>query len=332
MAPLPLSEEELNPGLLDDISVSVTPLEATDRTYAVPFHPANDSASTEFQFFEDGKQRTVHIGYIPVDMGTHRALVPIHFFCVAAVILMREGSSMRVWRQPDIKTGILVERSLLPDQELLGEFEAGGLQVVDTRGQGGDYYELRRRALNEAKDLRLQTENDLISAWGASPEAEGQFLVIDGTLMNLRNEQNIQNCIGVSKSFESRYFDVSTHNRILEMSEFHRSCAFRFHSDTDPSDDPRLGGRDRISWYLRLRKLPNKDPEFGLTRIEVSTYYSDKVAEFIPRFSKSLLAERLPTDYPAARWDNHLYPVTACESYLSSVMPSIGTITASMRV
>ena len=330
LAPLPLTEEELNPGLQDDLSVSVNPLENTDTTYEVPFDPQYDSALSDFQFFEDGKQRTVHIGYIPVSIGQHNALVPIHFFCVASVILMRKDSSMQVWSKPKIRTGILVEKSLLPDQQQLLELQNRGFEVVDTEAQGADYYNLRRRALQKAKDLRLQAEDDLISDWGDSGESKGAFLVVDGTLMNLRNKHNINRCVGVSKSFESRYFDISSHNRILEMKQFHRSWAFRFHSEIDPNDDPRLGGRDRISWYLRLRSLANKEPEFGLVRVEISTHYGDKIAEFVPRFSRSILAERLPADYPAARWDNHLYPIASCESYLSSVMPSIKTISASM--
>lgn len=327
IAPLPISEEELNPTLQDDLSVRAVPLESMESVYQVPFAFPADSKCSEFSFFEDGKQRTIQIGYIPTQIGPTQVLIPVHFFVVAAAILKREEGELKVWDAPEVQKGILVERSLVPDQTLLAEFEESGLIVVDTKGTGGDYYDLRRRALREAKSRRLAAENQLIERWRCSGEARDRYLVVDGTLMNLRNEENVERCVGVSKSFGSRYFEVSDHNRIMRMNEFERSWIFRFHDETD---DARLGGRERISWYLRLRSRPNADPEFGLIRVEISYRHVDRAAAYAERVSRSLLSERLPTSYPAPRWDNHLYPIHACENYLSSVMPSIETINASM--
>jgi hypothetical protein len=206
-----------------------------------------------------------------------------------------------------------------------------GLMVIDTKAEGGDYYDLRRRALREVTKLRRLAEDKLIGKWRQSEEAQNHFLVVDGTLMNLRNEENVERCIGVSKSFGSRYFEVSDHNRIMQMNEFERSWTFRFHSPEDETDDLRRGVRERISWYLRLRSRLNADPEFGLIRVEISQRHVNKASEYAEMFSRSLLSERLPTSYPAPRWDKHLYPIRGCENYLSSVMPSISTIAASMK-
>jgi hypothetical protein len=158
-----------------------------------------------------------------------------------------------------------------------------------------------------------------------------EFLVVDGTLMNFRREENVERCIGVSKSFQTRYFSVSDHSRILQMPEFSRSWTFRFHSPDDPDDDVHKGARERISWYLRLRERTNQDPEFGLIRVEISQRHTDKASEYANRFSRSLLTERLPTSYPYPRWDKHLYPIRACENYLSSITPSLETISAVMK-
>ena len=333
VAPLTLSEEELNPTEQDDLSIQTYPLEATEHCYPVDFKFPADSMSSEFRFFEDGKQRTVQIGFIPVKYGDLNVLIPVHYLVVAAVILMREDRQLKVWDSPAVEEGILVEKSLVPDQSVLDEFTNKGLTVLDSSvGEGGgDYYSLKSRALRKAKDRRLNLENQLIARWRQSHVAEQSFLVVDGTLMNFRSEDNVERCIGVSKSFGSRYFSSSDHNRIMQMAEFERSWTFRFHSEDDDTDDPRLGSRERISWYLRLRSALHADPEFGLVRVEMSQRHADSTSEYAERFSRSLLSDRLPTGYPEPRWDNHLYPIRACERYLSSIIPSIATVNASMK-
>ena len=331
VAPLPISEEELNPEIQDDLSYQAYPLESMNSVYQVDYNYPDDSTCTEFTFFEDGKQRTVQIGFIRAQYGNHFILVPVHYFVVAAVILKRVNQKLQLWDKPEIVQGIFIERSLIPNQQILDEFENSGLTIIDTRAQGGDYYELRKRALREAKRQRLSVEERLITRWMQSVDSDGQFLIVDGTLMNLRNEDNVERCVGVSKSFRNRYFTVSDHNRILQMSEFERSWMFRFHSDEDENDDIRLGPRERISWYLRLRTRPNREPEFGLIRIEISPRLRSQASDYVDRFSRSLLSERLPTAYPKPRWDKHLYPIQCCENYLSSIIPSISTINASMK-
>jgi hypothetical protein len=331
IAPLPLSEEEQNPQAQDDLSIQAYPLESTTSCYPVTYRFPEDSTCSEFSFFEDGRQRTIQIGFIPVEIGNNHVLIPVHFFVISAVILKREERELKVWGHAEIQTGIFIEKSLVPNQSVLDEFENMGLKVIDTQGQGGDYYDLRRRALRKAKALRLDLEDKLIEKWRLSPEAHDHFLVVDGTLMNFRNESNVEHCIGISKSFGSRYFSVSDHTRIMQMDEFMRSWTFRFHSPENEEDDQRFGARERISWYLRLRMRPHSDPEFGLVRVEISQRHADQASAYAERFSRSLLSERLPTSYPAPRWDNHLYPIRACENYLSCVMPSITTINASMK-
>jgi hypothetical protein len=327
-APLSLSEEELNPTLQDDLSLRAIALESMDNLYPVPYSFPEESICTEFLFFEDGRQRTLQIGFIPTRIGEVDIIIPVHYFVVAAVILRRENRRLVLWDSPSIQQGILVQKSLVPDPQVLTRFEQQGLAVVDTEGEGGDYYELRNKALRVAKNLRLSVENDLITRWRRSADAESSFLIVDGTLMNFRNEDNVERCIGVSKSFGSRYFSVSDHARILQMEPFQRSWVFRFH---DEDEDLRMGGRERLSWYLRLRKGIHVEPEFGLIRVEISRRHLGNASTLADRFSKSLLSERLPAAYPLPRWDKHLYPIRGCESYLTSLMPSIETIRASMQ-
>ncbi len=332
VAPLSISEEELNPDAQDDLTLQAEPLESMNSVYDVPYDCAKDSNCSEFRFFEDGRQRTIQIGYIRATYPDNLVLIPVHFFIVAAVVLIREDRKLALWRGPLIRQGIFVAKSLVPNQSVLEEFEKSGLSVIDTESSEGgtpaDYYDMRRRALRRAKDLRLAVEQELIGQWREDSAAVDNFLVVDGTLMNMRDERNVDRCIGVSKSFGSRYFEISKHNEIMQMKACQRSWTFRFH---EPEGDLRKGVRERASWYLRLRDRRRADPEFGLIRVEISKKYINEAPERAARFSRSLLSERLPTAYPAPRWDKHLYPIRGCETYLRSVMPSIPTITAAMQ-
>lgn len=331
VAPLSVSEEELNPSAQDDLTLHAEPLESTESVYNVPFDYPQDSDCSEFRYFEDGRQRTIQVGYIRATYGTSLVMIPVHYFVVAAVILERSDRKLKLWKSPLVQQGIFVPKSLVPNQGILNDFVRAGLTVVDTEspdGSPGDYYDMRRRALRRAKERRLAAEQDLIAQWRTESEAGSGFLVVDGTLMNMRDEQNVERCLGVSKSFGSRYFEVSKHNQIMQMAACQRSWTFRFHGQ---DGDLRKGVRERLSWYLRLRERRGADPEFGLVRVEIAKKYLNDAAQRAERFSRSLLSESLPTAYPAPRWDKHLYPISGCETYLRSIMPSIPTITAIMR-
>jgi len=330
-APLPLSEEEIDPSVQYDQEVTAKLLESKEEVYPVDYDHPEDAGCSEFSFFEDGKQRTVQIGHIRAEIGSAHITIPVHYFVVAAVILQRSGRKLNPWREPAMYEGILIERSLAKSKRILSEFEEKGLAIEGVEVKGGDYYDLRRKALQKVKQLRLDLEQDLITKWRKSEESEGNFLVVDGTLMNLRNERNVDRCVGVSKSFQTRYSNASDYSRITSLEEFERSWSFSFHDPEDEDYDLRTGPRERVSWYLRLRTGRNKNPEFGLVRAEISKKYRDEPAKYADQFSRWLLSERLPTSHPAPRWSNHLFPISECENYLTSRMPSTSTINASMK-
>jgi hypothetical protein len=328
IAPLSLSEEEIDPQTQHDLSVRANPLEPTNACYPIKYDPKSDSMYCAFRYFEDGRQKTLLLGYIPISVGRRSLVIPVHYCVVSAVILQRIDRKLRLWREAIVVEGICVERSLLANQRIADDFEQSGLRIIDTKAVGGDYHYLRSRALHMAKVLRLHTEDALIESWRTSPEASDAYLVVDGTLMNFRSADNVERCVAVSKSSTSRYFDLSSHTRIMQMEQYQRSWAFRFKS---PQDDASLGGKDRLSWYLRLRTQPGCDVEFGLIRVEISTRHSGKVSELANEISRYLLSESLPTSYPYPRWDRHLFPIRACETYLESIVPTNDTIRAAMQ-
>ena len=75
VAPLPISEEELNPDVQDDLSVHAFALEDTARTYPVGYKYPDDAGSSEFRFFEDGRQRTIQVGHIPAQYGDNLVII-----------------------------------------------------------------------------------------------------------------------------------------------------------------------------------------------------------------------------------------------------------------
>jgi hypothetical protein len=108
IAPLPISEEELNPTNQYDLSVQAYPLESITSCYRVNYQFPKDSNCSKLSFFEDGRQRTVQIGYIPARYGSKHVLIPVHYFVVAVVILKRNERELKIWREPEIQSGILI--------------------------------------------------------------------------------------------------------------------------------------------------------------------------------------------------------------------------------
>ena len=172
VAPMSISEEDLNPDAQDDMTMEVALLEAAHSVYDVPYDCCKDSDCSEFRYFEDGRQRTIQIGFIRADYGANLVLIPVHFFVVAAVILERRNRQLKLWKEPRLDQGIFIARSLIPDQNVLDDFAKSGLSIVDTETASGvpmDYYEMRRRALSRAKERRLALEQQLITEWRGDP-------------------------------------------------------------------------------------------------------------------------------------------------------------------
>lgn len=59
LAPLMITEEELNPHAQDDLTNRAYAIEPITCCYRVSYRFPEDSNCSEFSFFEDGKQRTV---------------------------------------------------------------------------------------------------------------------------------------------------------------------------------------------------------------------------------------------------------------------------------
>jgi hypothetical protein len=287
----------------------------------VATYPVEQQTESEFCFFEDGIQRTLYIGQLLAN-GAH---IPVHYCTVAATILER---SERCFHPVDglllKKDLILVSKSHIPKPGTLDRLEAEGVTIVDTGVTSTNFNELCRKAQYWSKAKRLELEAELIELWDKTYSGPS-FLVVDGTIMNLRSEDAVARCLGISKQIQERHHELADHKKILGLKNGERSWTFSFKG---VDEDSRMGARDRISWYLRIRDTKGRHPEFGLLRCEISKRHKDAAPELADRLSRSLCAERFPIAYPDSRWDRLLYPIRQCEQYLRSKCKPVRSIQA----
>lgn len=326
VAPEPWLEEELTLGPQVGRKKYGFPIERAE-TKKLPYDIGSRSGESGFGFFEDGKQRTLLMGHIR--WGEYH--IPVHYACVGAVILRRTNGQLTISQQvqdnPSVKQLVIFPAEYLVRADALDDLPSHFEFVNIAEVEQPSYYDLRRRAVREAKKARLACETDLIHRWAQSFEDSLGFLVIDGTTINFHNERDVERCVGVSKSFRTLYCSLSDYQKILAMGEGERSWTFTFQEE---DADLRMGMRDRISWYLRIRDPVGHNPEFGLLRLEISPRHGEKAPELADLMSLWAISERYPVSFPDNRWHNLLYPIKRCEDYLRTVMPSIETIRHSM--
>ena len=295
--------------------------EETTNVEPVSSIAVSSDLSSELRFFEDGIQRTLYVGHL-VANGYH---IPVHYCTVAAAILERTDRHFHLADNLFVKRELLlVSRANVPDQSSLDALGDFGIEVIDTEVAGRNFNELCRKAQNKSKSERLAVESKLVERW-AEHYNGNSFLLVDGTVMNLRSDRAVSRCVGVSKQVLERHFALQNHKRVYNLKFGERSWVFRFNSE---DDDPRLGARDRLSWYLRIRDTTGRHPEFGLLRCEVSTAHVKRATKIADRLSASLMAERYPIAFPDARWDRLLYPIRQCEQYLRSRCRPLSSVQA----
>lgn len=328
----PYTEEELIPSFKHDVDDDQSRVYYVDQEDSHTKKAIDVVDGSEFSFFQDGRQKTIQIGTIPVKDSETVRLIPIMYFTVASVILRRQDRNLSVFAAPEIKSGLLIEKKLITDQEVLARINSSSITIVDTSEMQTldpivDYYSLKRKALTKAKDLRLEVEETLLRKWAAENTGT-DFILIDGTIMNFRAPEVLKRAVGISPSAKLSFPDF---DKVLRLKENERSGIFSFHKDQ--SQDLSHGVKERFSWFLRLRTSHQLDPEYGLVRAEIHYVHRDNdPVKLVERLSSSLMLEKLPTSYPDNSWHKTLYPIRECSSYLSSIIPSSKSIQAQLRL
>ena len=162
------------------------------------------------------------------------------------------------------------------------------------------------------------------------------FIILDGTLTDVRGEI-LLNAIGIIKSHRQRFLDSKKHNKVHQLKSFQRSPIFLLGRPIDESSiETSIDGKNfikvsnRVSWYLRIRKMEHFIPTWGLLRIEIdprllphkgsSELWDRDDSLFVNSISQKIIEDRYPTSHPDKRWANLLYPISKCEQYLKSLL------------
>lgn len=265
-----------------------------------------DPPVVAFQAFLDGTQRSEvvsHLGPAPIILGH-----------AAAVIRERRNRRMHTWGAPLRETRVYAPRRLITSHawEVLGA--AMGPQLVDTTDGDAELathpFALRDAAVHRVQAHREALEQRLAERWCSLAR---QPLFIDGGISG-SEAVAVSGCtVGVVKSHRTLYAEGEALAAILGLAHRHRSSVFRITS-------PR---RTTVaSWYLRLRDPRDRDPMWGLVRVEIAypdPQQMDRVGERADEVSRWILAEASPLALPDARWDKMVYGIRDCEEFLRAV-------------
>jgi hypothetical protein len=75
-----------------------------------------------------------------------------------------------------------------------------------------------------------------------------------------------------------------------------------------------------LSWYLRCRHAPGREPTWGLVRVEVAELDAAAVTARADEVSRWVLAETAPLALPDPRWHALAYGIRDCEEFLRAIM------------
>ncbi|MES2179039.1 MAG: hypothetical protein V4550_14355 [Gemmatimonadota bacterium] len=262
--------------------------------------------TSEFRAFLDGTQRSEvvsHIGTVPVVLGH-----------TAAVIRERSARRMRTWVAPLVATKIYAPRDLLASvtwNTLADDFGDTLVDSTNANVEGGSH----PFALRDAAFQRIQVDRELLERQLAEQwcEREADPVFIDGGISSAPKVAASSCAIGVVKTHRTLYAEGEALGVVLSLANRQRSSVFRV---TSPK-------RSTVaSWYLRLRDPSDRDPMWGLVRVEVAHPSAAGAAEIGRRadeVSRWILAEVSPLALPDSRWDRLTYGVWDCEQYLRAV-------------
>ena len=259
-----------------------------------------------FRGFLDGTQRSlvaVHLHGVPVVLGT-----------AAAVIRERRNRRLHTWGLPLVETRVYAPREALSKHEwtsLRSTYRERLIDTTDGEADTGSHpLALRDAAYHRVQAHREAVEQRLAERWCAT---ESDRLFIDGGISG-SDTVAVSSCtVGVVKSHRTLYAEGAGLQTILGLAHRERSSVFRITS-------PR---RTTVaSWYLRLRDPVDREPMWGLVRVEIANPDSARlhaIGDRADEVSRWILAEASPLALPDARWDKMVYGIRDCEEFLRAV-------------
>jgi hypothetical protein len=270
---------------------------------AIDPKPVGDAQNGRFAYFLDGIQCTRAPLYY--------AMIPVVYAYTAACVRKRATDGKMGGHTADSRESLYFPFSLI-DPALLA---TSSIRVTDTTPLDTELEEHPQAILEAARSRisrsREEMEADLASNWLAEHDRASDWLLVDGSLSGDYDHYDQPNIVGIVKSHQTQYFEISDQRKILSLKPGERSGVFV------PLGRKR---REVYSWYVRMRPNAGQDVYFGLVRIEAAA--CERTLEIVDDISRWILAERAPLSLPDSRWDKMIYPIRDCEQYLRGIAPS----------
>ncbi len=258
-----------------------------------------------FPAFLDGTQRSELVWQSPDG-------VPVLSGTVAAAIREWTAGQAATWRH-EVRHALYAPRNAMPDE--WGPLGAAGMTLVDVSAGAPELADAhptaqRDAALDRVRRDREALELHLAHAWCAE---RSETLFLDGGLRGSEALARSPLTVGVIKSHQTLYGDRAARRVIHDLAEGERTSVFVIASR----------GREPVaSWYLRLRGRERRNLLWGLVRVEVRLERTAPPAALAARadgVSRRILAERMPTAHPDARWHTMVYGIRDCEVFLRAI-------------
>ncbi|MDB4915041.1 MAG: hypothetical protein JWM95_2685 [Gemmatimonadetes bacterium] len=266
------------------------------------FH-VGESDAAHFVAFLDGKQRSHVVSYL----GSKTLSVGV----AAAVVRERCESRLCTWKSAVCEWRVYAPRILIQDSEWTALSLLYGSSLVDTSADvktgSAHPFALRDATVKRVNEHRDELERQLAEQWCTT---QLQPLFLDGGIRSSRIVAESPWAVGVIKSHNTLYVEGGAFETVMGLGVRERSSVFRIESRTRPAV---------ASWYLRMRNAMNRDPMWGLVRVEVALLAGPKMSRRADDVSRWILAEASPLALPDGRWDKMVYGVRDCEEYLRAL-------------
>lgn len=259
-----------------------------------------------FAAFLDGTQRSELVG----SLGDG---VPIVSGVVAAAVREWRDGGAQTWAHARRHRVYVPRRAL--DAATWDAVSGLGVSVIDTSADAPELEDahpaaMRDAALKAIRGDRERLELQLAHRW---TDERTETLYVDGGLRGSEMLAQSPAAVGVIKTHQTLYGDRAARQVIFNLREGERTSVFVVASS-------RRLPVPVASWYLRLRD-GGGDPLWGLVRVEIAYMSSATPMAWRARadaVTRRILAERMPTAHPDARWHTMVYGIRDCEVFLKA--------------
>jgi hypothetical protein len=272
----------------------------------------------QLSYFARTMQRTQLVGHF-----RHKGFeIPVHYSITGAIILERRDRNFHVWDRPALNVSVMLPFEFVADQNLLAEFRQDEhVRLIDTGGDRPEYTQLRIAAVRKAHELTMELRHEQCSKWGLSTGQDlARYLVMAGTVAAIPNERLGDNFAALASQVYVPWQNSELIEKQLLVPAYQRGQILR--TINTQGSDP----MPKYTWFIRLRKSAQSEPEFGLLRCTIIAKDEQDAVARADKISARLIDERLPVTFPAVNWDKLIFPLKLGGDYLDSLVATQETV------